>query len=48
VISRRFHFFRSVIRNPDTLKSGILPYPPKAVLQCGDFPSIENQIQPVE
>ncbi|CVI19200.1 conserved hypothetical protein [Agrobacterium fabacearum CFBP 5771] len=46
MISRRFHFFRSAIRNPDALKFGILPYPPKAMLQYGDFPSIENQIQP--
>ncbi|TGS53073.1 hypothetical protein EN822_20460 [bacterium M00.F.Ca.ET.179.01.1.1] len=24
----------------------IMPYMPTAVLQCADFPSIENQIQP--
>jgi hypothetical protein len=32
----------------DDIKSPILPYPAKAMLQCGDFPSIENQIQPAE
>ncbi|HBT69039.1 MAG TPA: hypothetical protein DEB63_13395 [Agrobacterium sp.] len=41
-------FFLPALRNRDTLKSCIMPYPPKAMLQCGDFPSIENQIQPVE
>ncbi|MCZ7446857.1 hypothetical protein O8B93_04535 [Agrobacterium rhizogenes] len=41
-------FFAAAMRNRDNLKSGILSYPLKAMLQCGDFPSIENQIQPVE
>ncbi|TRA98757.1 hypothetical protein EXN68_18650 [Rhizobium rhizogenes] len=40
--------FRVAMRNRDNLKYGILPYPLKAMLQCGDFPSIENQIQPDE
>jgi hypothetical protein len=41
-------FSRPAMRNCDSLKSRILPYPSKAMLQCGDFPSIENQIQPDE
>ncbi|QCM00839.1 hypothetical protein CFBP6624_12315 [Agrobacterium tumefaciens] len=40
--------FPVAMRNRDNLKSRILPNPLKAMLQCGDFPSIENQIQPVE
>ncbi len=41
-------FFAAAMRICDNLKSGILSYPLKAMLQYGDFPSIENQIQPVE